>query len=93
MLCAGHPDQIVHLGIRPEHLAISPSRADSIPAKVLLVEPTGAATQVLVEMAGCRASLLSTRRHDFRPDQIISVVPELDHIHLFDALSGESLMP
>ena len=68
-------------GIRPEHFALA---EDGLPARVSLVEPMGAETQVTMTMGNITLIGVFRERLGARPGEIIHVRPELTSIHLFD---------
>jgi len=76
----------VLLGVRPEHLAVA---ADGVPAEVVLVEPTGADTQIFCKLAGTDVTAVVRERHDLRPGESIRLRPQLTY--LFDPSSGARL--
>jgi multiple sugar transport system ATP-binding protein len=76
----------VTLGVRPEHLAV---REDGLPAEVVVVEPTGADTQIYCKVAGNEISAVVRERHDFRPGERIRLAPTLTY--LFDRNDGARL--
>ncbi|HEX7403113.1 MAG TPA: sn-glycerol-3-phosphate ABC transporter ATP-binding protein UgpC [Usitatibacter sp.] len=82
--------QNVILGARPEHLMLG-SGALGFGASVVVVEPTGADTQVFAKVGGTEVAAVFRERHDFRPGQAIRLVPDQERTHLFDAESGKSL--
>src|SRR5579859_2135490 len=84
-LGGGRDGQKVVYGIRPEHLTLD---AGGVPAKVLVVEPTGADTFVYAEIGGVPVCATFDERHDFSPDQPIELAPRLEAVHLFDAATG-----
>ncbi|MEY9559024.1 ABC transporter ATP-binding protein [Sinorhizobium fredii] len=67
-------------GIRPEHLAIAES---GVPATVVVVEPTGSETHVLVKLGPSDANLVLRDRIDLEPGQPVRVAPDLAKLHLF----------
>ncbi|HEX6978989.1 MAG TPA: sn-glycerol-3-phosphate ABC transporter ATP-binding protein UgpC [Alphaproteobacteria bacterium] len=81
--------QVIY-GIRPEHLMLADG-SDGVPARVEVVEPTGAETQVFVDMAGNQVTAVFTERHPFQPGERIELRPRPDCIHLFDAATGRHL--
>jgi multiple sugar transport system ATP-binding protein len=85
-LAAGLADNAVTLGVRPEHLAV---RADGLPAEVVVVEPTGADTQIFCKLAGIDVTAVMRERHDFKPGERIRLAPDLTY--LFDPSSGRRL--
>ncbi|HVG04465.1 MAG TPA: sn-glycerol-3-phosphate ABC transporter ATP-binding protein UgpC [Burkholderiaceae bacterium] len=76
----------VTLGVRPEHLAVA---ADGVAAKVVVVEPTGADTQVLATIAGHAVIAVDRERHTFRPGTSIGLKPT--RTFLFDTSTGARL--
>jgi multiple sugar transport system ATP-binding protein len=76
----------ITIGVRPEHLAV---RDDGIPAEVVVVEPTGADTQIYCKVAGNEISAVVRERHDFRPGERIRLAPTLTY--LFDRNDGARL--
>ncbi len=69
-------------GIRPEHLTIAENGA---PATVVVVEPTGSETHVLVKLGSADANLVLRDRVDLQPGQPVHVAPNLPKLHLFSA--------
>jgi multiple sugar transport system ATP-binding protein len=84
--------QRVVFGARPEHLALA-GDGQGLSASVVVVEPTGADTQVFAKFAGAEMTAVFRERHDFRPGEIIRLIPDHARTHLFDAESGKSLRP
>ena len=76
-------------GTRPEHIAIS---SKGIPVDVVVVEPTGSETQVVVKAsAGEEFVCVFRDRVQIRPGETIKIVPDPAQIHLFDAENGTRL--
>ena len=75
-------------GIRPEHLRLSD---DGIPVEVVVVEPTGCDTHVLVRAGFTNFTCLFRERTALRPgDRIrLGVNPAL--VHVFDKQTGRAL--
>src|SRR5215831_12651649 len=76
----------VTLGVRPEHLAV---RANGLPAEVVVVEPTGAHTQIFCKVGGTEVTAVVRERHEFKPGEMIRLAPDLTF--LFDPASGRRL--
>jgi len=76
----------VVVGVRPEHFSVG---ADGLPATVVVVEPTGADTQVFCKLAGTDVVAVVRERHEFRPGAQIRLAPQLTY--LFDPASGARL--
>jgi multiple sugar transport system ATP-binding protein len=77
----------VTLGVRPEHLAVS---GDGVPSEVIVVEPTGADTQIYCNVAGNEIAAVVRERHEFRPGEMIRLAPTLTY--LFDAADGSRIV-
>jgi len=81
----GPRDREVILGVRPEHFNIGES---CVQVQVIVVEPTGADTQVFCKLAGHNLSAISRERHTFHPGDTISLKPFEGKTYLFDPESG-----
>jgi multiple sugar transport system ATP-binding protein len=84
--------QSVILGTRPEHLSLA-SDGQGIGARVLVVEPTGADTQVVAKFGEADLTAVFRERHEFRAGDVVRLMPDHARTHLFDAESGKSLRP
>ncbi len=78
----------VVFGIRPEHLIVGEG---SMKGSVVVMEPTGADTQVLCRIGHSDIIVVSHDRIDVRAGDNISLRPDLARAHIFDAETGESL--
>ncbi len=87
---AGADGQRVVFGTRPEHLSLT--QRDGLRATVVVVEPTGADTQVFARHGESEVTAVFRERHGFRAGEEIRLLPEATRAHLFDAESGKSLM-
>jgi len=76
----------VIVGVRPEHLLV---RSDGVHAEVVVVEPTGADTQIFCKVGGTDVIAVVRERHVFKPGEAIRLYPELTF--LFDPSSGARL--
>jgi len=76
----------VVVGVRPEHFAVAD---DGVPAEVVVVEPTGADTQIFCKLAGVDVTAVVRERHAFRPGAAVRLKPQLTF--LFDPASGTRL--
>ena len=75
-------------GIRPEHLAIGQG---TVVAEVVVVEPTGAETQVTAKLGS--GSLVATVRErlSFGSGETVRLAPDMAKVYLFDAKTGVRL--
>lgn len=78
----------VQLGIRPEHLRLA---EDGLPMEVKVVEPTGSETVVLLRFEGRDVTAVFRERHAFEAGQVVHLMPDADHVHVFDAETGKRL--
>jgi multiple sugar transport system ATP-binding protein len=85
----GADGQPIVLGTRPEHLTLASS--GGIPAKVVVMEPTGMDTFVACRHEGVELAAVFRERHDFAPGTTIHLLPDLLRAHLFDASTGRRL--
>jgi multiple sugar transport system ATP-binding protein len=81
--------QGVLYGARPEHFLLT--EGAGLPAEVVVVEPTGADTQLYCRFNGQEVTSLVRDRTSCRAGDRISLKPDLGRAHLFDAGSGERL--
>jgi multiple sugar transport system ATP-binding protein len=84
----GAEGQRVKYGIRPEHLEPA---ASGIPAEVIVVEPMGAETELLVKIAETSLTVMTRGRSNAGPGERIFLAPEAVHAHLFDAATGQRI--
>ena len=87
---AGEEGQAVIFGTRPEHLELA-AEGQGLAASVVVVEPTGADTQVFSKFGDVEVTSVFRERHEFRAGEAIRLVPDHDRSHLFDAATGKSL--
>jgi len=77
--------QKVKYGIRPEHLALGDG---SVAAEVVVVEPMGAETELLVKVQEQAFTVVSHGRSSAGPGDRVILAPSAQNAHLFDAASG-----
>jgi multiple sugar transport system ATP-binding protein len=77
-------------GIRPEHFRLDPN---GLPAEVVVVEPTGSETLVVVKIEGQEFVCVFRERIGARPGERMPISPDPNLVHLFDAETGKRLMP
>jgi multiple sugar transport system ATP-binding protein len=82
--------QPVLYGMRPEHCALGGN--EGLPAEVVVVEPTGADTQLFCRFNGQELSSLVRDRVACRAGDRVGLVPDLARAHLFDAATGTRLV-
>jgi multiple sugar transport system ATP-binding protein len=82
--------QPVHYGVRPGDLSLS-TTGQGIPAKVIVVEPTGAETELLLDVGGAQVIVVMHGRTAVRPDEIVHLEIAVGKTHVFDDASGVRL--
>jgi multiple sugar transport system ATP-binding protein len=86
----GEDSQAVSYGIRPGDISIMES-GQGIPAKVIVVEPTGAETELLLEVGGTRIVTVMHGRTDAKPDDMVQLHINAGKSHIFEAQTGKRL--
>ena len=81
--------QPVLFGIRPEHWAVAASGGLSV--EVVVVEPTGADTQLYCRFMEHEVTATIRDRTNVRPGDRITLAPDPGRAHLFDTVSGKRL--
>lgn len=87
---AANIGQEVLYGIRPEHL-LPTKEGEGLPATINVVEPTGPEIHLYSSFAGQDICAISRERLDWRADENIMLQPQLDHVHVFDAKTEQSI--
>ncbi|MFT3802466.1 MAG: sn-glycerol-3-phosphate ABC transporter ATP-binding protein UgpC [Burkholderiaceae bacterium] len=89
LAAAGIADGLqVRVGIRPEHLMLGDG---AIRARIQVVEPTGADTHLICRLGDEGLTVAMRERPSMRAGDVISLRPDPEQIHVFDADSGERL--
>jgi multiple sugar transport system ATP-binding protein len=86
---AGSDGQPVSYGIRPGDLSLGGH--NGIAAKVFVVEPTGAETEMLLQVGDAQLTLVMHGRTAARPDDNVQLSVDAGHAHVFDQASGRRL--
>ena len=87
---AGQAGQKLHYGIRPGDISLA-SDGQGIAAKVIVVEPTGAETELLLQVGDARLVLVMHGRTAARPDDTVHLRVDTANAHVFDGMSGQRL--
>lgn len=75
-------------GIRPEHITIGHG---TVTAEVVLIEPTGAETQVTTMLGTDQLVATVRERLDLHAGDKLVMAPDLNRLHLFDAKTEQRL--
>ncbi len=77
-----------YYGIRPEHLVLGKG---GIPVEVSVIEPMGSETQLFGKVGGQRIVALLRQRLAAKPGERLSLVPDINAVHLFDAQTKQRM--
>jgi multiple sugar transport system ATP-binding protein len=89
-LAQAHDGQTVVFGVRPTDMKIS-ATGHGIPAKVIVVEPTGAETEILLQVGDMQMILVMHGRTNVEPDDMVYLEIAQAKAHVFDDASGQRL--
>ena len=78
------PGREVCYGLRPEDVRLG----DGPNGRVVDVEPTGAETYLVIDVAGVEVTAVAKERLSVQPSDLVRVMLESQRSHLFDAESG-----
>jgi multiple sugar transport system ATP-binding protein len=81
----GVDGQRVKYGVRPEHIDVG---SGGISAEVVVVEPMGAETELVLQVGGTSLTVVMHGRAAYGPGDKIHISPQPENAHLFDAASG-----
>ena len=87
---AAHAGQAVLYGIRPSDIGLT-EEGRGIPAKVVVVEPTGAETELLLQVGDTDLVVVVHGRAACGPDDIVHLLVDVANAHVFDLASGARL--
>ena len=83
--------QAVYYGVRPTDLLLSDT-GQGIPAQVVVVEPTGAETELLLQVGDEKLVLVMHGRADVGPDDTVHLTLDPAKAHVFDGASTARLV-
>ena len=86
----GRDGQAVQYGVRPTDLRVALG-GEGIPAKVIVVEPTGAETELLVKVGNTDLVVVMHGRTTAQPDDTVMLGVAPEKTHVFDAAGGQRL--
>ncbi len=84
----GREGQDVHYGVRPTDLVLA---AQGVPAQVVVVEPTGAETELLLQVGDQQLVLVMHGRTRAQPDDTVLLALDAAKAHVFDGATGARL--
>ncbi|MGA8515711.1 MAG: TOBE domain-containing protein, partial [Burkholderiaceae bacterium] len=86
----GTDGQTVHYGIRPTDIALS-STGQGVAATVVVVEPTGAETELLLQVGSSQIIVVMHGRTNVQPDETVHLVVDAAKAHAFEMGQGARL--
>jgi multiple sugar transport system ATP-binding protein len=87
---SGGEGKAVSYGVRPEHLSVTDA-SKGVPAEIIVVEPTGAETELLVQAGASQVILVTHGRPQVNPGDRIGLSVEAGAVHLFDQKTGHRI--
>ncbi len=83
--------QPVTIGLRPEHIGSAIGGDISLSGRTLLVEPTGAQTHVVFELAGDQVTAVVDGEQPVKVNTPFAATVHHERVHVFDRASGLAL--
>ena len=87
---AGADGQAVSYGVRPEHLTLAPA-GTGVPGEVIVVEPTGAETELVIRVGASQVILRMHGRARVEHDEKVALAVDPATVHIFDQATGQRL--
>ena len=83
--------QPVTIGLRPEHIGSAIGGDISLTGRTVLVEPTGAQTHVVFELAGDQVTAVVDGEQPVKVNTLVAATVHHERVHVFDRASGLAL--
>ena len=88
----GADGQAVAYGIRPGDLTLASTEAHgAVPGEIIVIEPTGAETELLIQAGESQLILVTHGRPDVNPGDRIGLGIDPSKVHVFDQATGARL--
>jgi len=88
----GADGQQVAYGVRPADLTLTvPGTANAVTGEIIVVEPTGAETELLIQAGQAQLILVTHGRPDVNPGDRVGLTVEPGKVHVFDQGTGGRL--
>ena len=81
----------VSYGVRPDHLELAPSAERGVPGEIVVVEPTGSETELVVRIGDAQVIVETRGRATLQPGDKVTFTVNPANVHLFDQASGARL--
>ena len=87
----GTDGQAVTYGVRPDHLQLAGSAERGVPGEIVVVEPTGSETELVVKIGEAQVIVETHGRPALNPGDKVTFAVDPGNVHLFDQASGARL--
>jgi multiple sugar transport system ATP-binding protein len=81
----------VTYGVRPDHLELVADTERGVPGEIVVVEPTGSETELVVKVGEAQVIVEARGRATVRPGDRVTFAVDPANVHLFDQKSGQRL--
>jgi len=88
---AGADGQAVTYGVRPDHLELASDKHRGVPGEIIVVEPTGSETELVVRIGNAQMVVETHGRPTLQPGDKVTFAVDPANVHLFDQASGARL--
>jgi multiple sugar transport system ATP-binding protein len=88
---AGGDGHAVTYGVRPDHLELVHHAERGVPGEIIVVEPTGSETELVVRIGSAQMIVEARGRATVRPGDKVTFTVDPANVHLFDQKSGQRL--
>ena len=89
----GVDGQGVAYGVRPDHLELGGGGEPAVPGEIVVVEPTGSETELVVRIGDAQMIVETHGRTTLQPGDKVGFAIDPANVHLFDQASGARLVP
>ncbi|MDE2360377.1 MAG: sn-glycerol-3-phosphate ABC transporter ATP-binding protein UgpC [Betaproteobacteria bacterium] len=89
----GVDGQGVAYGVRPDHLELVGGGEPAVPGEIVVVEPTGSETELVVRIGDAQIIVETHGRTTLQPGDTVGFAIDPANVHLFDQASGARLAP
>ena len=88
---AGTNGQPVTYGVRPDHLELAGGEARGVSGEIVVVEPTGSETELVVRIGDAQMIVETHGRPSLAPGDKVTFAVNPANVHLFDQKTGQRL--
>ena len=81
----------VTYGVRPDHLELASGAQRGVPGEIVVVEPTGSETELVVRIGDAQIVVETHGRPTLQPGDKVTFAVDPANVHLFDQASGARL--